>query len=181
MKLMNHIQDEEVASPEQAVDSDPLLPLVQGRATTSSAGHSFSGAVVGELIGIDREGGLPLVAYPGQPGAAAVMAQTVVELNAAHVGSRVVLMFDGGDASAPIIMGVLQDSHPQALERKAAPVAVDVDGDRVLVTGERQLVLRCGNASITLTREGKVLIHGTYLSSHSSGVNRIKGGSVEIN
>ena len=29
--------------------------------------------------------------------------------------------------------------------------------------------------------EGKVLIRGTYLLSRSSGVNRIKGGSVQIN
>ena len=42
-------------------------------------------------------------------------------------------------------------------------------------------VLVRGKASITLTREGKVLIRGTYLSSRSSGVNRIKGGSVQIN
>ena len=42
-------------------------------------------------------------------------------------------------------------------------------------------MLRCGKASITLTREGKVLIKGAYLSSRSSGVNRIKGGSVQIN
>jgi len=42
-------------------------------------------------------------------------------------------------------------------------------------------VLRCGKASITLTREGKVLIHGSYISSRSTGVNRVKGGSVQLN
>ena len=30
-------------------------------------------------------------------------------------------------------------------------------------------------------RAGKVLIRGAYLLSRSSGVNRIKGGSVQIN
>jgi len=44
-----------------------------------------------------------------------------------------------------------------------------------------QLVLRCGRASITLTAAGKVLIEGAYVSSRSTGVNRIKGGSVQIN
>jgi hypothetical protein len=42
-------------------------------------------------------------------------------------------------------------------------------------------VLRCGQASVTLTKAGKVLIRGTYVSSRSSGVNRIKGGSVQLN
>jgi hypothetical protein len=43
------------------------------------------------------------------------------------------------------------------------------------------LVLRCGKARITLTRAGKVLVEGTYISSRSSGVNRIRGGSVHLN
>jgi hypothetical protein len=42
-------------------------------------------------------------------------------------------------------------------------------------------VLKCGNASITLTKAGKILVEGTYVSNRSSGVMRIKGGSVQIN
>jgi hypothetical protein len=42
-------------------------------------------------------------------------------------------------------------------------------------------VLHCGKASITLTRAGKVIIRGEYVLARSSGVNRIVGGSVQIN
>jgi hypothetical protein len=49
------------------------------------------------------------------------------------------------------------------------------------VQAAEELVLRCGDASITLTRAGKIILRGTYLLSRSSGVNRIKGGSVQIN
>ena len=35
--------------------------------------------------------------------------------------------------------------------------------------------------SITLTGAGKVLIRGAYVLSRSSGVNKIKGGSVQLN
>jgi hypothetical protein len=45
----------------------------------------------------------------------------------------------------------------------------------------KEIVLRCGDASITLTRAGKILIKGAYVLSRSSGVNRIQGGAVEIN
>jgi hypothetical protein len=58
---------------------------------------------------------------------------------------------------------------------------VDCDGDRLIVTAKEQLVLRCGAASITLTKAGKVLIRGAYVSSTSTGVNRINGGSVQLN
>ena len=58
---------------------------------------------------------------------------------------------------------------------------IDVDGERLVFTAKKEIVLRCGKASITLTRAGKILIRGAYLLSRSSGVNRIKGGSVKIN
>jgi len=78
-------------------------------------------------------------------------------------------------------MGVLREGDGWPLEQKPAQVEVDVDGQRLLVTAQEQLVLRCGKASITLTRAGKVLIEGAYVSSRSSGVNRIKGGSIQLN
>jgi hypothetical protein len=60
-------------------------------------------------------------------------------------------------------------------------VEVDADGERMIVSAKEQVVLRCGKASITLTKAGKVLIQGSYVLSRSSGVNRIKGGSVQLN
>ena len=55
------------------------------------------------------------------------------------------------------------------------------DGRRVEINAEQEIVLRCGEASITLTRAGKILIRGEYVLSRSTGVNRIQGGAVEIN
>jgi Phage tail baseplate hub (GPD) len=55
------------------------------------------------------------------------------------------------------------------------------DGQRMIVSAREKLVLRCGKASITLTKAGKMLIEGSYLLSRSTGVNRIKGGSVQLN
>ena len=51
----------------------------------------------------------------------------------------------------------------------------------MLITAKDRLVLRCGKASITLTRAGKVLIEGAYVLSRSTGVNRVKGGTVQLN
>ena len=49
------------------------------------------------------------------------------------------------------------------------------------MTARKQLTLRCGKSSITLTAAGKIIIRGKYIVSRSSGVHRIKGGSVQIN
>lgn len=56
-----------------------------------------------------------------------------------------------------------------------------VDGNRVVLEGKEEIVLKCGEASITLTKAGKILIRGKYLLNRSSGVNRILGGSVQVN
>jgi hypothetical protein len=60
-------------------------------------------------------------------------------------------------------------------------VEIDADGARMVVSAREQMVLRCGKASITLTRAGKVLIQGSYVLTRSTGVNRVKGGAVQIN
>lgn len=56
-----------------------------------------------------------------------------------------------------------------------------VDGDQVVVEGRDEIVLRCGEASITLRRNGRVVVRGTYVETRSEGVNRIRGGAVQIN
>jgi hypothetical protein len=79
-------------------------------------------------------------------------------------------------------MGVIE---PRALvETPPQPepgVAISVDGERHLIEAEREIVLRCGDASITLTRAGKVIIKGNYILSRSSGYNKIKGAAIDIN
>jgi len=78
-------------------------------------------------------------------------------------------------------MGCVRAESAWPLPDRPGHVEVDADGERLVVTAKEQIVLRCGKASITLTKAGKVLIQGAYVSSRSSGVNRIKGGSVQLN
>lgn len=140
----------------------------------------IDGVLTGVLIGFKNSGAVPLVIFPGQPHSAAVAARTIVDLQGAHIGRQVVLMFDGGDPMRPIVMGCIH-GEATALTERPGQVEVDADGERLLVTAKEQLVLRCGKASITLTKSGKVLIQGAYVSSRSTGVMRIKGGSVQLN
>lgn len=137
--------------------------------------------VVGRLIGMMNEGRTALVLFSGQDGTAGVPARSVVDLHASHIGSEVVLAFEAGDTGRPIIMGVLRNGDGWPAGDRPGQVEADVDGERLIVSAKEQLVLRCGKASITLTKAGKVVIQGTYMLSRSSGVNLIKGGAVQIN
>lgn len=64
----------------------------------------------------------------------------------------------------------------------ALPVIdADVDGRRVRIVAKDEIVLECGQASVTLRRNGRITIRGTYVETDSEGTNRIKGGQVRIN
>jgi hypothetical protein len=136
---------------------------------------------IGIIVGIRADERIAFITYRGQPGDAAIPARGVVDLNGARIGSEVVLNFENGDPRKPIILGYLPKKNDWPLTAPPGNVEVEADGARLLVTASHQLVLRCGNASITLTKDGKVLIRGDYISSCSSGVNRVKGGTVQLN
>jgi len=183
MKVGDDTEDRRKVSEEsgdQEADKPPILPLILGRSVQVPASDSASGVFVGELVGM-MDGQIPLVTWPGRVHSAAVAAQAIVDVAGTHIGRQVVLMFEAGDFSKPIVMGVLRGGHGWPLHDKPAQVEVEADGERLTVTAANKLVLRCGKASLTLTKAGKVLLQGTYVMTRSSGVNRIEGGSVQIN
>ena len=158
---------------------DLLKPLL--RAPPSAKPREMASAEVGELMALDAASGTAWVRVAATPNANAVAARSTVDLHGAHIGREVLLNFIDGDASRPVIVGVFADAGVWSDAHTLNTVQVDADGARLLVGAKDQLVLRCGKASITLTKAGKVLIEGSYLLSRSTGVNRVKGGSVQLN
>ncbi|HEX6750885.1 MAG TPA: DUF6484 domain-containing protein [Longimicrobium sp.] len=140
---------------------------------------SVAGIVIGRVTSVSAAEGV-WVDYPANPSGAPMPACSTVAIGAGDVGREVALSFERGEAARPIVLGLLH--RPAAHGESAWPhAAITADGERVTVSADREIVLRCGDASITLTRAGKILIRGSYLLSRSTGVNRIKGGSVQIN
>ncbi len=160
-----------------ATSQSPLEQLLAGRVPArSTARPQHPGPVLGKIVAVTE---MPLVDFPCNPRPKPLPARHICTLTPADVGREAVLMFENNDYLRPIILGVLQPSGSS--ESHAEPVHVTLDGEQVSLSAKNEIVLRCGKASITLTRAGKVLIRGAYLLSRSSGVNRIKGGSVQIN
>jgi hypothetical protein len=93
-------------------------------------------------------------------------------------GQEVVLLVDPRPGQAPVILGFLRPLNEPA---SSADVEARVDGRRVELEGRDEIVLRCGAASITLRRNGRVVIDGVQVETKARGLNRIKGGSVAIN
>ena len=127
--------------------------------------------VIGSLAAFDDDGA-PLVDFPGNPAGGPVRALATARFADVALGSAVALMFVGGDRAQPLAIGVILPQEP---------VPVAAPEERLTFTAAREIVLQCGRASIVLTRAGKVLVRGAYLSLRSSGMQRITGASVQIN
>ena len=139
--------------------------------------------VLGSFEGL-AEDGAPLIDYPGNATGRPLPALSTAPLAPSMAGRAVALLFADGDPMRPVLIGLVQQPAEQRAPSLGTPNGdrdVTLDGKRILFEAEREIVLKCGKASITLTRAGKVLLRGTYVLNRSSGVNRIKGGSVQIN
>ncbi|RJQ70916.1 MAG: hypothetical protein C4519_20125 [Desulfobacteraceae bacterium] len=110
-------------------------------------------------------------------------------LKKSNVGRQVLLMFENGLKEFPIIVGLLENIIEDIISVEIAPEASSpakpadlfVDNERIVFEAKKEIVLKCGKGSITIKRDGKVVILGTNLTSRSRGPNKIKGASVSIN
>jgi Domain of unknown function (DUF6484) len=141
----------------------------------------IDGVRIGVLAGLAEDGRTPMLIFPNHSASVAMPGRSTLKLRASQIGQDVVLMFEDGDPILPIVMGFLSPKSKRRPSHARPHIEVDADGESFVVSSREQLVLRCGKASITLTKAGKVLIQGAYLSSRSTGVIRIKGGSVQLN
>lgn len=169
------------------LQEEPVMSSAElGRSDGEDTGKQL-GVIVGVLKDINEQG-QPLVDFPDTCSPKPIPACSTVQLDKSHRGQNVVIMFDQGDRRKPIIMGRLFSSNKISPESdkdeksgQTEPTNVDLDGERLTFTAKKEILLKCGKASITLTKSGKILIRGEYVLSRSSGVNKIKGGSVQIN
>lgn len=185
-------QEQAEATAEGGETGERLVELVLAehaeRAPLPDPPRRIHGVVIGRFaaLGPARE---VLVDFPGSPAEAPIAARSMVPVSAADQGRAVALMFEEGDVGRPLLMGMIHEPEPieaeaEAIEAEGAlaqDLQVEADGERVVVSADKELVLRCGKASITLTQAGKIVIRGAYVLTRSSGVNRIQGGSVQIN
>jgi hypothetical protein len=152
-----------------------------------------TGFIVGRIVALGSDGSLAVCSaeLPGEVPARLAVPATEAQIRAAIESSQeVVLACERGLCALPIVVGFIQKpvtAPPPALRPPASGaepsrvVEADVDGRRVRIVGHDEIVLQCGEASITLRRNGRVMVRGTYVETHSEGTNRIKGGQVRIN
>jgi hypothetical protein len=178
----HHVSREEAAPGSKSVTLDQIIAEPDdSRPDRDGAAPPLGTVSVGRIVAMQQAA--PLVDFPANTSGALVQARSLVPVSQREIGREVALAFEENDPTKPLILGLLQlaTSLDSNLPEPQQPVEVEIDEEVLTLTAKKEITLRCGKASITLTSAGKILIRGAYLLSRSSGVNRIKGGSVQIN
>ncbi|WP_051234638.1 DUF6484 domain-containing protein [Marinimicrobium agarilyticum] len=144
--------------------------------------------LLGTLVDLDDQG-LPCVRVAYKGAYHRLLATPATRVTREALGRQAVVMFAGGSIQAPVLLGFVHSPLDMALEEFAGEseetspgkMEAEVDGQKTVIEGKQQIVLRCGAASITLTESGKIVLRGEHLVSRSSGVNRILGASIQMN
>ena len=180
----NQIETEPLLHEKMLNPTDSILSKITITQPVYSGGkNQINGIVVGRIIHIEEKN-TPLVDFPSNISDKAIQALSTVAVGPDDINRDVALAFVNGDPHMPVIIGFMHipaTSEKQKSPEKSKIINVESDGETVTISAEKQIVLKCGESSITLTKAGKVLLNGAYISSRAKGVNRMRGGSVLLN
>lgn len=93
----------------------------------------------------------------------------LIEEAAAHKDA---VLVEPGDDGAPVIVGVVQTRKPRE---------VHVTGEKIVVEGSREVLIRAGRAALRLREDGDVELVGSRISAASRGLFRIVGRILRLN
>jgi len=163
----------------------------------SSAEQASHGSLlIGKVVSINDHGN-PLIAYDEATKASPIEALTTVPLNTSSIGQDVAVSFAQNQGGTPIVMGVIRRVLDDVLNLQSdnaqPPKVIDepeagsgkpeilVDGNKLELSAADEITLRCGKSSITLNKNGKILIKGEHMLNRTSGSYKIKSGSIQLN
>lgn len=155
-----------------------LIPVHQS-ASASWLVHSPTHKVA-TLESIEQ--GVPFVrTNPEQQEAYAALTTVDVSQLQEALPVSVLVVFNDGKAQEPVIVGVIQEPVVPEDEPTQEPVNVSMDGHKLVLSAREEIELQCGQARIVLRKNGRISVRGVYVETRAKGVNRIKGGAVQIN
>lgn len=141
-----------------------VLPLhtAHARAQASEAGQLASA----RIESVDDEGVVRITVGDGPAVVARIASGPELPLPALVPGAEVLVLVE--PEQAPVIVSAILARLP------AAPQVLELQA-------QQQLILRCGDASISIAADGTIEIRGERIDSEAEGIQRIKGAQVRIN
>lgn len=138
---------------------------------TESIPSAPGSVLCGEIAAVAADGAFT-VDFPGNE-LGPLRARTIRE--DLWLGAKVLLAFDGGDPTRPIVVGVLSDrlqAQGRTIHLKAA---------RIHLQATDEFSIECGEAKVEAARDGKLKLKGRDVVSRASRSNKVQGSTVRLN
>lgn len=150
---------------------------------------AMSGARLARLVNVTEDGAIV------ECGGGARLARSLVEATQLQAinGREVLVLFVGEGWDEPVIVGIVQPPVAAAVETPPPapalpsvapsdlPAEAVVDGKRVVIRGAEEISFHCGESSIVMSADGRIVVRGNHVETRARRLNRIRGGSVKIN
>jgi hypothetical protein len=140
---------------------------------------ALPGAQTGQIVNLD-ENGVLFVDFPANPSGPVAARLAVGDMVLSEMlhdpqAREVLLVFEDNDLTRPIIVGPVRDRLP------TNGIDIHVHGRRFTVETDQEVELRCGDAKLRISRDGKIVVLGNDVVSRARRQHKIKGGTVNIN
>lgn len=101
-----------------------------------------------------------------------------------NVGDMVLTLVDENN-SCGYVMGIIEDfNQPQnGVQTTQAADSTNVEHSckQIKFNAEERIEFECGAGRIVMDKDGKIILRGKTITTRARGVNKVKGGSVQIN
>jgi hypothetical protein len=143
------------------------------------------GVCVGSIVSMNKNGQIkvdfPTNLCPPLP------ARSIIKLAITDKDKNILLAFENNDPQLPVIIGIIQEQPIITDTRQSLRLSrkdyenITVDGEHITFDAQQEVILRCGQGSIKLRKDGTITIKGTNIVSRAKASNKIRGAAVNIN
>ena len=157
--------------------------------TKSTHNNRYDQAVVRKISKIDDAG----VVYISNPDGLSEKSRARIALGPSsmnkstslNTGDDVLVIYENCDPAKPVIVGVITDRLVRESEVDDSTVFEHKEmifrGKRIAFESSGEVAIQCGDSTIILKNDGKIILKGKEIISRAIRTNKIKGGTVKIN
>jgi hypothetical protein len=127
--------------------------------------------VVGEVSRIAADGTF-LVDFPANT-LEPMKARTLVE--DLHAGAQVLLAFEQGDPTRPIVLGIVHD-RVRTKRRQ-----IHLKASKIILEAKESISIECGEVRLDASADGRLKLAGRDIVSRASRTNKVQGSTVRLN
>ena len=152
--------------------------------------QTYARQLIGTLVAVDSNN-QPLVDYDDNPANTPIRATSLILLPINQKASLefplkvLITLID--EKSPPIIVGIVHEQpFSHVIEQDTTRMGTEnncheISADFIHVQGNEEIQFNCGKSSLSLKKDGQVIIKGENITNRARGNNKIKGASVKIN